>query len=237
MEAIILAGGFGLRMGSFSKDTQKCLLPIDGKPTIGHILDRLVEAFGSVDVKVGVGYKGEQVKNWVDKNKPNKVKVSYVVHKPGCEYSAYMTMDGHIHGPFIGAAGDIIVSASLYEEAAQIYERAKVDIIIAFSPYVNEVKTHAVGKIDREGRITTYQWPPSEALESDCLRDMNIYASCGQSFFEILREYPALGQGQELAFKHALTDGRPLFGFSHKMRWIHLANAVDLQKSAREIGI
>lgn len=132
MEAIILAGGFGSRMGEAAKETQKCLLSIDNQPIIGHVLQRLVIAFGSVDVKIGVGYKGEKVKEWVDKNKPNNVTVSYVPHQPGSEYMAYMSMEDHIQGDFVGMAGDVIVSPAAYVEVVDLYSRAEPDLVMAF---------------------------------------------------------------------------------------------------------
>lgn len=65
-EVIILAGGQGSRLGELGRETQKCLLPIDGMPMLGHILDSLIDAFGSIDLKVAVSYKSDQVKRFVD---------------------------------------------------------------------------------------------------------------------------------------------------------------------------
>ena len=85
MEAIVLAGGYGGRMESFALERQKCLLPIEGKPVLGHVMESLVAAFGSVDLKIGIGFKGEQVIDYVNRNKPGKVTVTYVPHLPGTE--------------------------------------------------------------------------------------------------------------------------------------------------------
>lgn len=46
-------------MGEITKDRQKCLLPIDGKPILIHVIENLLEAFGSVDIKIAVGFKQE----------------------------------------------------------------------------------------------------------------------------------------------------------------------------------
>ena len=62
VEVIILAGGEGIRMGDLSQTTQKCLVPIAGRPILSHILDELVNAFGSADVKLGVAYRADAVK-------------------------------------------------------------------------------------------------------------------------------------------------------------------------------
>lgn len=47
MKGIILAGGFGTRLRPLTKITNKCLLPLAGRPIIDHILDTLL--FAGVD--------------------------------------------------------------------------------------------------------------------------------------------------------------------------------------------
>jgi D-glycero-alpha-D-manno-heptose 1-phosphate guanylyltransferase len=42
-EAIILAGGFGTRLGLLTKETPKPLLPVAGRPFIFHLFDYLLE--------------------------------------------------------------------------------------------------------------------------------------------------------------------------------------------------
>lgn len=41
MNVIILAGGFGTRLGDIAKETPKALLPVAGKPVIEYILEKL----------------------------------------------------------------------------------------------------------------------------------------------------------------------------------------------------
>jgi len=43
LKAIILAGGYGKRMWPLTRDVPKALLPIEGRPAIDYILDRLLE--------------------------------------------------------------------------------------------------------------------------------------------------------------------------------------------------
>ena len=40
-------------------------------------LNKLVDAFGSVDIKLGVAYQKEKVKEVVERQKPNKVLITY----------------------------------------------------------------------------------------------------------------------------------------------------------------
>src|SRR5947209_5342987 len=128
IEAIVLAGGNGSRMKEFTSEQQKCLLPIEGRPVLGHIMQSLVEAFGSVDLKIGVAYKSESVKEYVDRNKPSNVSVTYVPHVPGTEgWGIYRDMRQHIRGNFVAMPGDIIALPEGYERAVRAFEENKTD--------------------------------------------------------------------------------------------------------------
>ena len=63
MKAIILAGGLGTRLGYLTKDTQKCMISVAGKPILKHIVDNLVLA-GITQIIIKLHYKPEQVINY-----------------------------------------------------------------------------------------------------------------------------------------------------------------------------
>ena len=60
-QAVILAGGRGSRLGSITKQIPKPLLPINGSPFLGHLLEQLADQ-GCKQVLVLVGYLADQIK-------------------------------------------------------------------------------------------------------------------------------------------------------------------------------
>ena len=56
VKAFITAAGMGKRFGALTQKTNKCLLKVDGRPLISHILDKL-EAAGIRDTVVVTGYQ------------------------------------------------------------------------------------------------------------------------------------------------------------------------------------
>lgn len=60
MKAIIPAAGIGERLKPLTLTKPKVLLPVAGKPIIGHIYDRIIQS-GISDVTVIIGYRGQQV--------------------------------------------------------------------------------------------------------------------------------------------------------------------------------
>ena len=60
MKAIIPVAGYGTRMRPHTDHIQKTLLPIAGKPTLGHIVEPLLNA-GISRINFIIGHLGEQV--------------------------------------------------------------------------------------------------------------------------------------------------------------------------------
>lgn len=59
MEAIILAGGFGTRLGELTKHVPKPMLEVAGRPFITHLLDRLANC-GCDHAVLSVGYLADR---------------------------------------------------------------------------------------------------------------------------------------------------------------------------------
>lgn len=68
-EAIILAGGLGTRLRSVVADLPKCLAPVAGKPFLHYVIDFL-KTEGITSFIISVGYKNEDIINFIDKNFP-----------------------------------------------------------------------------------------------------------------------------------------------------------------------
>lgn len=232
IQSIVLAGGSGARLGAIAEDKQKCLLPIDGRPVIGHIVEALVEAFGSVDLIVGVAHKAEDVKEYIDKNKPNKVTVTYVPHVPGTEgWGIYRDMQEYIHSTFIGTPGDVIALPSAYTQAVKLFSQNSdhIDGTMTLSPFLDVVDTHGVGTI--EGMyVSSLEWPPPNQLTANHLRDMTIFAN-DKRMFDMIEQYPSPKKSIAYVFMKAVRDNRPIAGNIYNGHWIHIGYPEDLQKS------
>jgi UDP-2,4-diacetamido-2,4,6-trideoxy-beta-L-gulopyranose hydrolase len=63
--ALVMAGGYGKRLGERTRATPKPLLEVGGRPILARILDRLV-AFGVEDIQISVHYLAEQVEAFVE---------------------------------------------------------------------------------------------------------------------------------------------------------------------------
>ena len=77
MQAIILAAGMGRRLGEYTKDNTKCMLPVNGVRLIDRTLDQLAE----LDLKrvvIVVGYQAQNLIDYIGHRYDNRLKIEYV---------------------------------------------------------------------------------------------------------------------------------------------------------------
>ena len=62
MKALILAGGYGSRLGSITESLPKPMVEVGGKPILWHIM-KMYSAHGINDFIICCGYKGYVIKD------------------------------------------------------------------------------------------------------------------------------------------------------------------------------
>ena len=77
MQAIILAAGMGKRLGEFTKENTKCMVPVNGVCLIDRVLTQLTKLKLNRIVIV-VGYEGQKLIDYIGDRYDDKVKIEYV---------------------------------------------------------------------------------------------------------------------------------------------------------------
>src|SRR3990167_11159119 len=78
MDAVILAGGKGRRLGKLTKNLPKPLIRIGEKPLIEHQLN-LLKNYGYSKVWILSGYLGEKIKDYVGDGSKWSVKINNII--------------------------------------------------------------------------------------------------------------------------------------------------------------
>jgi histidinol-phosphate/aromatic aminotransferase/cobyric acid decarboxylase-like protein/CTP:phosphocholine cytidylyltransferase-like protein len=76
MQAIILAAGMGKRLGEYTKNNTKCMVPVNGTPLIDRVLCQLSE-LDLRRVVIVVGYEGQKLMDYLG-DKYQDLKIEYV---------------------------------------------------------------------------------------------------------------------------------------------------------------
>lgn len=112
MKAIIPAAGIGTRLRPHTHTAPKALLHVAGKPILGHILDEL-RAFGIRDVVFVIGFMGEKIIEYVNKN--YKLNAEFVTQEElkGLGWAIYITREHFDSEPILIILGDTIFETDL----------------------------------------------------------------------------------------------------------------------------
>lgn len=117
MQALMLAAGKGSRLGKYTKDNTKCMLPLNGKPLIIHALEKLND-LGINKLIMVVGYKKDNVINFLG-NQYKNVKIEYIenpdFNTTNNIYSLYLAKDKLIEDDTILLESDLIFEKAIVE--------------------------------------------------------------------------------------------------------------------------
>jgi len=118
MQAIILAAGMGNRLGKYTKNNTKCMLPINGKTLAERALDALDNA-GIRKCVFVVGYKKENVISFLG-NRYKNVEIIYVSNdiydKTNNIYSLYLAKDYLLQDDTLLLESDLIFENNLISD-------------------------------------------------------------------------------------------------------------------------
>lgn len=67
MKAFIFAAGLGTRLFPYTESTPKALVPLQGKPMLGHLILKL-KSFGIADIIINIHHYGEQITSYLEEN-------------------------------------------------------------------------------------------------------------------------------------------------------------------------
>ena len=111
MKALIPAAGIGTRLRPHTWNKPKALLPVAGRPILGHIIDDLLAAGIDACVLV-VGYQGDAVRRWCAETYPD-LDVTFVEQRErlGLGHALWTARDAVGDEPFFCILGDTILKA------------------------------------------------------------------------------------------------------------------------------
>ena len=76
MQAIILAAGMGRRLGDYTKDNTKCMVPVNGVRLIDRLLGQLAKQ-KLQRVVIVVGYKGKELREYIDNRYDGQLNIEF----------------------------------------------------------------------------------------------------------------------------------------------------------------
>ena len=220
IDAVIMAGGKGVRLRPLTEKTPKPLLPVGGKAIIDHNIDRLI-SYGVKNINVTVNYLGEQLEEHFKEPK-GEVQIQ-TVREPD----------------FLGTIGSIrfvkelsndtmlVMNSDLftninYEDFYLHFKEHDADMSVAAVPYTVSVP---YGIFDLEGRNI------QGLIEKPTY---NYYANAGIYLIKrsALEEIPqdTFFNATDLIEK-LISEGKKVIRFPFNGTWIDIGNLQEYQKA------
>lgn len=115
MKAVIPVAGIGTRLRPHTHTQPKSLIPVAGKPIIGHIVDQLVNA-GIKDIVFIIGYLGDKIEEYITQNYPD-IHTEFVIQTSGkgTGHAIWLAKDKIINDELLIILGDSICEVNWKE--------------------------------------------------------------------------------------------------------------------------
>jgi L-glutamine-phosphate cytidylyltransferase len=235
MKALILAAGVGSRLRPHTNRVPKTLVPVNGKPIMGHILDAL-RAVRLDEIVIVTGYLSEKIVDFTRSRKGNFCFVKNEHFKnSGNGYSLLKAKEQLDASDFFKIDADLLFDADIATGLLEAPGDVRLTVEVKDNMCAEEMKI----EIDRHGNIVNLskEIPPQRALgESIGIEFCTVEG--GKLLFEELESMMAAGLRQayyeeayaRLARKDThVTATRVMSG----QRWIEIDDERDLRHAEK----
>lgn len=147
IDAVLMAGGKGVRLRPLTEKTPKPLLPVGGKAIIDHNVDRLI-SFGVKHISVTVNYLGEQIEEHYA-NPRNGIKVETVREPQFLGTIGSIHFVKQFHNDTVLVMNSDLFTDVDYEDFYLHFRQHNADMSVAAVPYTVSIP---YGIMDLDGR-------------------------------------------------------------------------------------
>lgn len=150
IKAVIPVAGAGTMLRPHTHTQPKPLIPVAGKPILGHIIEGILEA-GINDFVFIVGYMGEKIESYVRDNYEGKIGMEFVVQNPrkGLGHAIWMAREA------ISSSSEILISLgdTIFEADLSRFIKAPCSTIGVQE--VEDPRNFGVAVVDADGRVVS----------------------------------------------------------------------------------
>jgi dTDP-glucose pyrophosphorylase len=164
VDAVIMAGGRGLRMQPLTDSIPKPLLKVGNKPIMEHNLDRL-SLFGIDDFWVSVKYLGEQIENYFGTGKQKNISIEYIwENDPLGTIGAVSLIENFKHNYILITNSDLLTNID-YEQFFLEFINKDADLAVLTIPYQVNIPYAVLETTD--GHIKSFKEKPTYTYYSN----------------------------------------------------------------------
>lgn len=215
LQAIIMAGGEGVRLRPLTMHRPKPLVPLLGKPVMGYAID-LLKKHGMREIGVTLWYQPQKIRRCFGRGENLGVQLRYYEERQPLGTAGSVKMaKKQLRNTFFVLSGDGLTDCDL-SSALQFHQEKKALATLVLKR-VSVPLPYGVVLTDRENRVTRFIEKPSWSQVFSDLVNTGIYILEP----EILDYIPEDGMpdfGKDI-FPALLAGGLPLYGYEMEGYW------------------
>ena len=224
LDAVIMAGGKGVRLKPYTNDVPKPMLELAGKPILAHNIDRLLN-YGIKNIYISVNHLKEQVINYVEEYYKGKNITFIEENEPLGTIGSVKLVENFKHDDILVMNADILTNIDFYDFFMN-YKNFKDDMSVAtFNIRINI----PYGIFDTsDKKINSLIEKPS----------FNYYSNAGIYLFkkDVLKYIPENSKFDSTELMERLIEeSKKVSHFPIRGYWLDIGNAQNYAKAQDDI--
>lgn len=219
LRAVVMAGGYGSRLGELTADTPKPMLPVGDRPLLERIIGQLRDA-GIRHVNLTTHYRAEAIASHFGDGREFGVDIEYVSEEQPLGTAGALGLV-EAEGPLLVMNGDILTRIDFHAMRA-FHQEHRAAMTVAVRPY--EVRVPF-------GMVELDQAEIASITEKPLVRgfvNAGVYLLDG----EICSSVPA-GERLEMPdlIARLVAEGRRVVGFPLREYWLDIGRLADYEQA------
>ncbi|HBX50596.1 MAG: nucleotidyltransferase [Bacteroidetes bacterium GWF2_33_38] len=224
-DAVLMAGGEGLRLRPLTEKTPKPLLKIGGKAIIEYNIDRL-QQFGIQNQFISINYLGEQIISFC-KHKESDINFKFIRETKPLGTIGSVKLVEHFENDYILIMNSDLLTNINFEDFYDSFVSKNADMIVAAIPYKVDLPYAIFETEDRN--ILSFKEKPS----------YTYYANAG--IYLIKKELINLIPSDEIFnatdfMQAVINKGLQVVHYPIRSYWLDIGNPDDFEKAQRDVS-
>lgn len=222
LRAVVMAGGFGTRLGDLTAATPKPMLPVGGRPLLERIIAQLREA-GIRRVNLTTHYRAESIAGHFGDGTAFGVDIRYVNEDTPLGTAGSLATVEHGDEPILVMNGDLVTRVD-FAAMQRFHTEHEAELTVALRPYEVSVP---YGIVDVDGELVR------DVTEKPLVR---AFVNAGIYLLEpdVCRLVPS-GERYDMTdlIRTLVADGRRVIGFPLREYWLDIGTLEDYAQAVQ----
>jgi dTDP-glucose pyrophosphorylase len=219
LRAVVMAGGFGTRLGELTRETPKPMLPVGDRPLLERIIEQLRDA-GIEQVNLTTHYRADEIVRHFGDGGNLGVRIEYVSEEEPLGTAGALGLI-ESDAPILVMNGDILTRVD-FKAMHRFHDEHGADMTVAVRPYEARVP---YGLVDLDGsRITSIAEKPL----ARGFVNAGIYLLKPEACRLVVPGEP-LDMPQLI--QRLLDDDRTVVGFPLREYWLDIGRLADYEQA------